>query len=95
MAEAGSAPTTFQINVPPEFEAGAYANTASVWFSLHEFTVDFAVTMPPRESTVPCRVVARLKLPPMVVPQLISALQRNLDGYRAAASTAAGGGQSG
>ena len=31
-----------EIDVPPELEAGAYANFLWTWHTAHEFTLDFA-----------------------------------------------------
>jgi hypothetical protein len=77
----------FDIIAPPELEAGVYANFLSVWHSPHEFTLDFAVTQPALETDtpglqrVPCRVVARVKVPATVVFDMIRAMNENLTRY--------------
>jgi Protein of unknown function (DUF3467) len=35
-----------EIRIPPEWEAGLYANTSSVSFTTREFTVDFVRVVP-------------------------------------------------
>ncbi len=42
--------TNFDVRVPGELEAGAYANFMAVWHTPHEFTLDFAVTQPAQVS---------------------------------------------
>lgn len=88
--DSGMVPANFQIQLSPELEGGTYANFLSVWHSPHEFTFDFAVTQPgfsqdPNDPaspvTVPCRVVARLKIPPTLVFEIMRALNQNMTGY--------------
>jgi hypothetical protein len=83
-------PTQFEIQIAPELESGVYANFLSVWHTAHEFTLDFAATQPPQvpdetEPTsplrVPCRVVARVKIPVTVVFALIRAIHDNMTRY--------------
>ncbi len=80
----------FELRVPPEMEGGVYANFLGVWHTAHEFTLDFSATLPaePIESPedgavmhVPCRVTARIKVPPTLVFDIIRALNDNLTGY--------------
>ncbi len=75
------------MEVPAELEGGVYANFLVVWHSGHEFTFDFAVTQPPRPLdpgdagspvTVPCRTVARVKIPPTLVRNVLEALEQNV-----------------
>lgn len=83
--------TDFQIRVPDELEAGAYANFLSVWHTGHEFTLDFCVTLPPQTEqdpetgqavvAVPARVSARVKVPPTLAFDIIRALNDNLGKY--------------
>ena len=65
-------PSEFQVEVPPELQAGVYANFLGVWHSAYEFTLDFGTTLPaqPGDSedeqspmVVPCQVTARIKIP--------------------------------
>jgi uncharacterized protein DUF3467 len=78
--------TEFEIQVPPEEEAGAYANFLMVWHTPHEFTMDFAVTQPsqPNEGgvKVPCRVVSRLRIPPPVMLEILQAMNENVARYQ-------------
>jgi hypothetical protein len=83
----------FEIRVPPELEAGAYSNFLSVWHSPSEFTLDFAVTQPtelvdandPKSPVrVPCRIVARVKIPPRLIFNILQSLNENMTKYEAA-----------
>jgi Protein of unknown function (DUF3467) len=83
-------PTQFELNVPPELEAGAYANVLGVWHTVYEFTLDCAAMQPPQvideadptsPAVVPCHVVARVKVPVTVVFDLIRALNENMTKY--------------
>jgi hypothetical protein len=82
MAEQPQQQTEFEIQVPPENEAGSYANFLMVWHTPHEFTLDFAVTQPsqPAENgvKVPCRVVSRVRVPPTVMVEILQAMNENL-----------------
>jgi len=80
----------FDLRVPPDLEGGVYANFLGVWHTAHEFTLDFSATLPaePTQMTemgavmhVPCRVTARVKVPPTLVFDIIRALNENLTGY--------------
>lgn len=78
----------FAFQVPPELETGVYANILGVWHSPHEFTLDFSVSgqvMPPsapgEPATVPCNVVARVKVAPSLVFDLLQALNSNMTKY--------------
>jgi hypothetical protein len=85
----GEPPTHYELRVPPEIEGGVYANFLGVWHTAHEFTLDFAATLPaePMESPdgpairVPCRVTARVKVPPTLVFEILRALNLNMTGY--------------
>lgn len=82
--------TEFQIIVPPDLERGAYANFLSVWHTPFEFTLDFAALELPQRTDpenaespvrVPCRVVARVKIPPTVLFDVLRALNENMTKY--------------
>ena len=80
--------TQLEIRVPSDFEVGDYANMVGVWHTGHEFTLDFSVTLPtaegPEGSTiVPCQVVARLKIAPSLIFDLMRALNENMTSYEA------------
>lgn len=81
-----------EIRIDSDREAGAYANLASVWHSPHEFTIDFAATLPPETrkgpdgqdmTVIPARVTARVKLPVSVVFDLLKAINDNMTRYEA------------
>jgi Protein of unknown function (DUF3467) len=80
----------FEIEVPDELEVGTYANFLSVWHSPHDFTLDFAVTGQGQQVSgpgghpqidVPCRIVARIKLPLTVVEDVLRALATNVGNF--------------
>lgn len=80
----------FQLQLPEELAGGVYANFLRAWHTGHEFTLDFAVTQPARSvedadgsrvTEVPCRVTARVKVPPTLVFDIIRTLSDNLSKY--------------
>lgn len=79
-----------QFRCPPELEGGTYANSVAVWHSRHEFTIDFAATLPPQRQTtqhgenvvvVPQRIAARVKIAPTMLFEIVKALNENLTKY--------------
>src|SRR5436309_4799873 len=78
--------TAFEIQIPPELEPGQYANFLSVWHTPFEFTLDFAATQPSRPTdtgvSVPCRVVARVRIPPPVMLDVLGAMNENVSRYQ-------------
>lgn len=67
-----------------------YANGVGVWFTQTDFTLDFVVNLPPEVGQdpeghqlllSPQEVVARVKLPPPLVFQVMRNLSTNLDRY--------------
>jgi hypothetical protein len=80
----------FEVQVPPDLEVGVYSNVLSVWNSPHDFTLDFGVTMNPRTDengvvTVPCRVVARVKIPITVASDVLRAISQQVGQFEEAA----------
>jgi hypothetical protein len=82
-------PTRINMNLPPEQEAGTYANFAGVWHGADGFVLDFAVvTQPPQpgEDTdsgqsvtqVTARVVSRVRIPKSQAWELMRALNEQL-----------------
>jgi Protein of unknown function (DUF3467) len=78
------------MDVPPEEEGGVYANFLAVWHTAHEFTLDFAGMQPAQPAdaedetspiVVPCRVVARVRIPVSVVFDVLRALNQNMTKY--------------
>lgn len=81
-----------EISVPPEAEVGVYAGFASVWRTQESFVLDFATETRPSEVLedeesgtpyvhVPARVVARVRVPPGQIWELMKALEQNLSAY--------------
>ena len=80
----------FDVHVPDDQAAGQYANLLNVWHTAHEFTLDFATTMPAEGAVddeggefvrVPVRVVQRVKVPPTLLFDIIRALNDNMTRY--------------
>ncbi len=79
-----------QVRTPEKWNTGVYANGVGVWFTQTDFTLDFVVNLPPEVGTdpdgnqmllSPQQVVARVKLPPPLVFQVMRNLSTNLDRY--------------
>jgi Protein of unknown function (DUF3467) len=69
-----------QIFLPPDQQAGVWANWAQVHHSDHEFTIDF-VRMEYAATPLTGLVVSRVSVSPLFVTQLIDALQENWRKY--------------
>lgn len=69
-----------QINVPPDQIAGAYANMVGVWHTPYDFAIDFAVNQPYASGPggLAAQVVARVRIPPTIVFDLLQALNQEL-----------------
>jgi len=91
-----------EITVPPESEVGVFAAFASVWRTQESFVLDFATEVRPPEvvqdedsSTpyvhVPARVVARVRVPPGQIWELMKALEQNLSAYERESGKSHGG----
>lgn len=73
---------------------GVYANTLSIWHTAHEFTLDFAVnSQPPQPAQtedgmtvlrVPAQLVARVRIPPGAVFDVLRAINENMTNYERA-----------
>lgn len=79
-----------QVRTPKKWNTGVYANGIGVWFTQTDFTLDFVVNLPPEVTQDPTggqvvvspqEVVARIKVPPPLVFQLMRNLSTNLDRY--------------
>lgn len=79
----------FDVEIVPELEGGVYADFASLWHTPDAFVIDFAALRhrPYVESdratgeetaVAPTRVVARIKIPPRQVWELMRALEKEL-----------------
>lgn len=77
----------FQVIVPSEQETGTFSNLLTAWFSAHEFTLDFCVTLPAVHEddepspVVPCPVVSRLKIPVTVIFTMLQAMNGIMTQY--------------
>lgn len=73
----------FQISVPEAVSGGVWANFAAVSHSPYEFTIDFVRLDFARQSEglTPGQVVARVNLSPLMVTQLMEALESNWQKY--------------
>ena len=75
----------------PSLEAGVYANGLAIWHTPHEFTFDFLVSsQPPQQAQTdegetvihaPQRLVARVRVPPTAVFDIIRTINQNLTMY--------------
>lgn len=72
-----------RINVPADQVAGHYANLIGVWHTQHDFAIDFCVIQPfaGDEETTSAQVIARVRLPPTIVFDLLRSLNENLADY--------------
>jgi hypothetical protein len=73
------------LEVPEGHKGGVWANFARVAHSPYEFTLDFARLDFSGGADLQGVVVARVNLSPMLVTQLIRALETNWDSYAARA----------
>jgi hypothetical protein len=71
-----------QINVPPEELLGRYANMLTVWHTPHEFTLDFS-TVNPHGGSLQAQVVARIRIAPTLVFDIMRALNDHMTRYEA------------
>ncbi len=77
-------PQELNISISEEMMGGVWANFAVVRHSPYEFTLDFARVgfgEAPPGAPAPGKVVARVNLSPLLVTQLLEALQSNWDAY--------------
>ena len=75
----------------PAQEAGSYANGLAIWHTPHEFTFDFLVSSQPPQQVqttegetvirAPHRLVARIRIPPTAVFDIIRTINENLTMY--------------
>lgn len=80
----------FDFELPDELQGGVYANLLNVWHTPYEFTLDFSVIQPTTQQPVegevpviPARVVARMRIPPSIVFEVLKALNCNMTRYEA------------
>lgn len=80
-------PRRLSVSATPDVEAGVYADFVSVWHQPHLFVLDFSVhTNPPqvvevegqRVVNVPARMVARVRIRPEQIWEIMKALEQQL-----------------
>ena len=80
----------FETHADPALEAGSYANALAIWHTAHEFTFDFLVSSAPPQPArgaqgevirAPHRLVARVRVPPTAVFDIIRTINENLTMY--------------
>ncbi len=81
-------PIRFQVEVPPDAEAGVPAEFANIWHTRTSFVLDFAVPKGPpqvvdddagRHAVVTAKVVTRVRIPPQQAFEIARALTQQLD----------------
>lgn len=81
-------PVRFQVEVPPDLEAGEPAEFANIWHTRTSFVLDFAVPKGPpqmlddeagRRAVVNAKVVSRVRIPPQQAFEIARALTQQLD----------------
>jgi hypothetical protein len=70
----------FDLDVPTELETGVYANVLWAWHTADEFTLDFGTFIAAEEERQP-RGVARVKVPPGAVFEMIRIIHSNMTTY--------------
>ena len=77
-----------QINLPPELNAGVYADFVRAWHTNDAFVLDFASLIQPPHSEEPggpvildASVVSRVHIPPAQVFELMKALEQQLSNW--------------
>lgn len=81
----------FEVETAPEVEPGVYADFANLWHTADVFVIDFAaLRQPPQPGEddsgqqvikVPTRIVARVRIPPGQVFELMKALEAQLSAW--------------
>ena len=87
----GNPRMSFETHADPDLQAGSYANALAIWHTAHEFTFDFFVSsQPPAEARTadgevviraPHRLVARVRVPPTSLFEIIRTISQNLAMY--------------
>lgn len=87
-------PVAFEVHADPSLTGGVYANALAIWHTPHEFTLDFMVSSQapqPAETEegttvirAPFQLVARVRIPPGVVFDVLRAIEENMTHYERA-----------
>jgi hypothetical protein len=82
---------SFETRADPGLQAGSYANALAIWHTAHEFTFDFLVSSEPPQTArtgdgedvirAPHQLVARIRIPPTAVFDIIRTVSQNLSLY--------------
>lgn len=87
MSQPTPLPRRLSVSASPDVEAGVYADFVSVWHQPHLFVLDFSAhTSPPqvievegqRVVNVPARMVARVRIRPEQIWEIMKALEQQL-----------------
>lgn len=92
----------FKVEIPPELRAGQFASFANIWHGSDSFTLDFATVVQPPVSRqdeetgasyieVASQVVARVRIPPAQVFEIMKALEQQLTAWEAETGNAPSG----
>jgi hypothetical protein len=86
-------PVAFELHAEPGLTGGVYANNLIIWHTAHEFTLDFSVNSKPPQAaqtedgteviSVPHELVARVRIPPSLVFDVIRTINEAMTGYEA------------
>jgi hypothetical protein len=83
---------TFDFDISPEAKRSIYANTFNIWFSPYEFVLDWGLADeieaedpddPASPLRIPVLVVARVRLPPGLVFDVLRGLNQAMTRYEA------------
>jgi hypothetical protein len=85
---AGRRETIYEVDIPPEHEGGIYANALFSWYTPYDFAprlrrqAGVAGPADPADPVViPCRVVARVRIPTMLAFHVIRTLNDRMTNY--------------
>ncbi|MCL1897529.1 MAG: DUF3467 domain-containing protein [Micrococcales bacterium] len=89
-----------QIKLPSEVAGGVFADFVRAWHTSDAFVMDFAtLTEPPRNDDgqvlLDATIVARVRIPPPQVFELMKALEQQLSAWEKERAKAQGGGAPG
>jgi hypothetical protein len=68
---------SFELEIPPDLEAGAYADRLYAWFSRHHFTLDFAAP----SSDGALIGTARIRVPATAALDVLRSLEESVRTY--------------
>lgn len=72
------------LEIPSELRGGVYANSLFVWYTEHEFTLDFATPQynpPDAEEEGPLLVVSRIRMPVTAIFDVLRSVNAEMTGY--------------